>query len=102
MLAVQSVCIILIFVMNVPSKLVLTCTVSGKTVTWTNKSIIAKKIAEHGSLDAFIKQFTCRGANKAAPSVRPVGILKPILERGVAIGNMTLQEYQEKFLTKTN
>lgn len=86
--------------MNVPSKLVLTCTVSGKTVTWTNKKIIAKKIAEHGSLDAFVKQFTCRGANKATPIERPVGIIKPILQRGVAIGNMTLQEYQETFLKK--
>ena len=49
---------------NIPSKLVLTCTVSGKVVTWTNKTIIANKIKQFGSLEDFIKQFTCRGANK--------------------------------------
>ena len=91
--------------MNIPSKLVLTCTVTGKVVTWTNKAIIQKKIEEFGSLDAFVKQFKCKGAgkdntNESVSSAKPIKVLKPILEEGVAIGKMTLKEYQDKYLEK--
>ena len=86
--------------MNVPNKLVLTCTVSGKTVTWTNKKIIAQKIQQYGSLEAFQAQFKCKGAVKKEP-VKKVGMLKPILQEGVAIGQMTKEEYNTKYVTKT-
>ena len=81
--------------MNVPNKLVLTCTVSGKTVTWTNKKIIAQKIQQYGSLEAFQAQFKCKGA------VKKVGMLKPILKEGVAIGQMSKEEYDAKYVTRT-
>ena len=86
--------------MNVPNKLVLTCTVSGKTVTWTNKKIIAQKIQQYGSLEAFQAQFKCEGASKKEP-VKKVGMLKPILKEGVAIGQMSKEEYDAKYVTRT-
>lgn len=83
-----------------PSKVILTCTVSGKTVTWTNKKIIQKKIDQFGSLEAFVAQFKCKGAVKKK-TVRAV-ILKPVLEEGVKIGAMSLSEYQAKYMSTTH
>jgi hypothetical protein len=87
-----------------PSKVILTCTISGKQVTWTNKSIIQKKIDEFGSLEAFQAQFKCKGAQKgtgtiAAQVTKPVSI-KKICEDGVAIGKLTPEEYKEKYIVK--
>lgn len=53
---------------NIPSKLILTCRITGKQVTWTNKTIIAAKIAQYGSLEAFMAQYTSRGASHKAPA----------------------------------
>lgn len=85
--------------MNVPNKLILTCTVTGKTVTWTNKKIIQKKIEQYGSLEAFQAQFKCKGANKK-DKPKPIKMLKPILEQGVALGKMSSKEYQEAYTQK--
>lgn len=86
--------------MTIPNKLHLTCTVTGKTVVWTNKKIIQKKIEQYGSLDAFVAQFKCKGANKKE-KVKKVGMLKPILQEGAAMGKMTHKEYHDKYVTKT-
>jgi len=58
------------------TKLVLTCSVTGKSVTWYNKSIIAKKIAEAGSLELLQNNFVSREGKKvqrarAQPAVAP-------------------------------
>lgn len=86
--------------MTIPNKLHLTCTVTGKTVVWTNKKIIQKKIEQYGSLDAFVAQFKCKGANKKE-KVKKVGMLKPILQEGAAMGKMTPEEYHAKYVTRT-
>ncbi len=86
--------------MNVPNKIILTCTITGKTVTWTNKKIIQKKIEQYGSLEAFQAQFTCKGAKKKEKKPSAVAI-KPILQQGVAMGKMTHKEYHDKYVTKT-
>ncbi len=86
--------------MTIPNKLVLTCTVTGKKVTWTNKAIIAKKVQQFGSLDAFVAQFKCKGVNKKVKP-KPIVALKPILQQGVAMGKMSQEEYRNKYVTKT-
>jgi hypothetical protein len=86
--------------MTIPNKLVLTCTITGKKVTWTNKKIIQKKIEQYGSLDAFVAQFKCKGANKKE-KVKKVGMLKPVLLQGVEMGKMTPEEYHNKYVVKT-
>jgi hypothetical protein len=86
--------------MTIPNKLVLTCTITGKTVTWTNKKIIQKKIEQYGSLEAFQAQFKCKGANKKE-KVQKVGMLKPILQEGAAMGKMSAEEYHTKYVTRT-
>ena len=78
---------------NIPSKLTLTCTVSGKVVVWTNKNIIANKIKQFGSLDAFIKQFTCRGFNKVANN----NITKAVNNK-VAISKQTLTDFNNNII----
>ena len=86
--------------MNVPNKIILTCTITGKKVTWTNKAIIAKKIQQYGSLEAFQAQFKCKGANKK-DKPKPIVALKPVLVEGVAMGKMSEEEYRNKYVTKT-
>jgi hypothetical protein len=83
-----------------PNKVVLTCIVSGKTVTWTNRSIIQKKIDQFGSLEAFQAQFTCKGAVKKQKDPAAV-IIKPILVEGVKMGKMSAEEYNAKYVTRT-
>lgn len=51
-----------------PSKLELTCTVTGKKTVWLNKAIIQKKIDEFGSLEAFVAQYVSKGARKPTSS----------------------------------
>ena len=87
--------------MNVPNKIVLTCTITGKKVTWTNKAIIAKKIQQYGSLEAFQSQFTSKGAKKKE-RVKKVGMLKPILQEGVQMGKLSPEEYQSKYITRVH
>ena len=81
-----------------PNKVVLTCIISGKTVTWTNKKIIQKKIDQFGSLETFMAQFTCKGAKKKEKKVG--NVLKPVLEEGVKMGQMTPEEYHTKYVQK--
>ena len=83
-----------------PNKVILTCTLTGKTVTWTNRSIIQKKIDQFGSLEAFQAQYTSKGATKKEKEPSAV-VIKPILMQGVALGKMTAEEYQNKYVTKT-
>lgn len=85
-----------------PSKVILTCTVTGKTVTWTNKKIIQKKIDQFGSLEAFVAQFKCKGAAKKKTTTVRAVVIKPILEEGVKIGAMSLSEYQAKYMSTTH
>ena len=84
-----------------PNKVVLTCTVSGKTVTWTNKKIIQKKIDQFGSLEAFVSQFKCKEAGKKSTAKKIGVVLKPVLEEGVKMGKMTQKEYNDKYVTTT-
>ena len=86
--------------MNIPNKVILTCTITGKKVTWTNKKIIQKKIEQFGTLEAFQAQFKCKGAEKKE-RVKKVGMLKPILVEGVQMGKMSQEEYRNKYVTKT-
>ena len=86
--------------MNVPNKIILTCTITGKTVTWTNKKIIQKKIEQYGSLEAFQAQFTCKGAKKKEKKPSAVAI-KPILQQGVEMGKMSQEEYNAKYVDRT-
>lgn len=83
----------------IPNKLVLTCTKTGKVVTWTNKKIIAKKIEEFGSLEAFVNQFTCRGADKV---IAAGGTFTPpapkALSEEESIGKMSLKDYTTKYI----
>jgi hypothetical protein len=84
-----------------PNKVVLTCNVTGKTVTWTNKSIIQKKIDQYGSLETFMSKYTSKGAGKKS-TVKKVGVvLKPVLEEGVKMGKMSQKEYNDKYVTTT-
>lgn len=81
-----------------PNKVVLTCNVTGKSVTWTNRSIIQKKIDQFGSLEAFSAQFTCKGAKKKEKQPSAV-VIKPILVQGVEMGKMSKEEYTTKYVT---
>ena len=106
---------------NIPNKLILTCNVTGKVVTWTNKTIIAAKIAKHGSLEAFLSAYVSKGAGKistdtnmdqrtkrksetkaeAAHSFNSKSkIVKPILEQGVALGKLSQEEYITRYVTR--
>ena len=78
-----------------PNKITLTCSVSGKTVVWTNKKIIQAKIDQFGSLEAFMAQYQSKGAGKAV-KVKDQ-IIKPILEQGVVLGKMSTKEYSNKY-----
>jgi hypothetical protein len=95
---------------NIPNKLILTCNITGKQVTWTNKTIIASKIAKHGSLQAFLSSYVSKGAGKVSTGMKKVKqtkeqsvesfkvpggkIIKPILEQGVKLGEMTEADYK--------
>lgn len=82
-----------------PGKLVLTCTLTGKVVTWTNKKIIQKKIDEFGSLEAFVNQFTCRGAGKVPTAAGKVTPRAPkALSEEERIGKMSLKDYTTKYV----
>ena len=83
-----------------PNKVVLTCNITGKTVTWTNKKIIQAKIDQHGSLEAFMSQYKSKGAKKEASTAKPIKLLKPILEEGVAMGKLSPEEYHSKYIQK--
>ena len=78
-----------------PNKVVLTCIISGKVTTWTNRKIIQAKIDKHGSLEAFMAQYTAKGAGKT-PKVK-ASFMKPILQAGVALGKMSSEEYATKY-----
>lgn len=78
-----------------PNKVTLTCTITGKQTVWTNKKIIQAKIDQFGSLEAFMAQYTARGAGKT-PKVK-ASFIKPILQKGVELGKMSSQEYAEKY-----
>jgi hypothetical protein len=88
--------------MNTPNKITLTCNVTGKVVTWTNKHIIAKKIQQHGSLEAFQAAYVSKGSKKSDSVTKEVFVqLKPIFEQGVALGKMTPEEYKARYITRT-
>ena len=86
-----------------PSKVTLTCTLTGKTVVWTNKAILQKKIDQFGSLEAFQAQFKCRGANKPSKSKNNEHVvkLKPVMEQGVRLGKMSKDDYQAQYVNRT-
>lgn len=84
-----------------PNKVILTCTVTGKQTTWTNKQIIQKKIDQFGSLEAFMAQYVSKGANKTvAQKVQEPKMMKKIFEQGVMLGKMTQEEYNAQYVTK--
>jgi len=78
-----------------PNKVTLTCTITGKTVTWTNRSIIQKKIDQFGSLEAFQAQYTAKGAQKKVKV--KAQFIKPLLVQGAALSKMTSEEYAAKY-----
>jgi hypothetical protein len=95
---------------NIPNKLILTCNISGKVCTWTNKSIIQKHINKHGSLEAFLSSYVSKGAGKVSTNMdkkksetkeqaaasfnTKAKIVKPILEQGIKLGKMTEADYK--------
>jgi hypothetical protein len=89
---------------STPNKVTLTCNVTGKVVTWTNKQIIAKKIQQYGSLEAFQAAYVSKGSSKKSDSVaKEVYVqLKPIFEQGVALGKLTQEEYAARYITRTH
>ena len=78
-----------------PNKVTLPCTIPGKVTPWTNRKIIQAKIDQHGSLEAFMAQYTAKGAGKT-PKVK-ASFMKPILQAGVELGKMTSEEYAAKY-----
>lgn len=81
-----------------PSKVTLTCKVTGKQVTWLNRYLIQKAIDKHGSLEALQANFVSRegkSGNKT-PEVK-TKIIEPILKQGVklisTITDLALKEY---------
>ena len=96
--------------LDTPSSVTLTCNISGKVVTWTNKTIIAKKIEQYGSLEAFASHYVSKGVknqnNKIVKTKQtkqqsvesfnlPSGkIVRPILEQGIKLGKMTEEDYK--------
>lgn len=96
--------------LDTPSSVTLICNISGKVVTWTNKTIIAKKIEQYGSLEAFASQYVSKGVknqtNKIVKTKQtkqqsvesfnlPGGkIVRPILEQGIKLGKMTEEDYK--------
>lgn len=100
---------------NIPNKLILTCNVTGKVVTWTNKAIIANKIAKHGSLQAFLSSYVSKGAGKVSTDMKKkpetkaeaaasfntkAKFIKPILEQGIKLGKMSKDEYITRYVTR--
>lgn len=83
-----------------PNKVILTCNVTGKTVTWTNKKIIQQKIDKYGSLETFMSKYTSKGSKKKNKTEKVGKVLKPVLEEGVKIGKMSSEEYHTKYVTK--
>ena len=93
----------------------LTCNVTGKVVTWTNKTIIQKHINKHGSLEAFQKAYVSRGAVKK-PTVKSallrdgeVDLMKSILEEGVKLAptglstkHLTAEQYAAHYKQKVD
>jgi flagellar hook assembly protein FlgD len=96
--------------LDTPSSVTLTCNISGKVVTWTNKTIIAKKIEQYGSLEAFASQYVSKGVKnqtnkivkkketkeQSVESFKVPGgkIVRPILEQGIKLGKMTPEDYK--------
>ena len=95
--------------------IILTCNVTGKTVKWSNQSIIDTKIKEYGSLEAFQKAYVSRGANKK-PKVKSallrdgeVDLMKSILEEGVKLAppglstkHLTAEQYAAHYQKKVD
>lgn len=69
-----------------PNKVVLTCTVTGKQVTWTNRKIIQAKIDKFGSLEAFQAQYKGKGAGHGEKSERPSRTESPVAEVSTEMG----------------
>jgi hypothetical protein len=92
----------------------LTCTVTGKTVKWSNQKIIDAKIAEYGSLEAFRAQYVSKGATKktsttpttkaksqlSVPRDGEVGAMKAIMNDGLKLGKMTSKDYYDMYEKK--
>ena len=76
-----------------PSTLTLVCPVTGKTIVWTNKTIINAKIAEAGGLDNFRKNYISREgkrllkAKSIQTQVTTAPVMKEILEQGAKIAD---------------
>lgn len=80
---------------DMPSKLELTCTVTGVKKVWTVKACMLKAVQKFGSLEAFMAQYTAKGAGKT-PKVK-ASFMKPILQAGVEMGKMSSEEYAAKY-----
>jgi len=81
-----------------PNKVILTCKVTGKSVTWLNRSLIQKAIDKHGSLEQFQANFISReGKSQNKKPVVKAQIIKPILEQGIKLADQiidpALKEY---------
>ena len=95
--------------------IILTCNVTGKTVKWSNQSIIDAKIKQYGSEEAFRKAFVCRGAVKK-PKVKSmllrdgeVDLMKSILEEGIKLAppglstkHLTAEQYAAHYQKKVD
>lgn len=90
---------------DMPKKLELTCTVTGKKTIWTVKDCMLKAALKAGSLDAFVKGYVSReGKAQGKPATTKTikekvkSTLKPMLEEGVSMGKMSKKEYDEKYV----
>lgn len=73
---------------DMPKKLELTCQVTGKKTIWLNRECMLKAALKHGSLDAFVKQYKSRGADKSTPNVEP-NLITPVVTQKNTKGEPT-------------
>jgi hypothetical protein len=95
--------------------IILTCNVTGKTVKWSNQSIIDAKIKQYGSEEAFRVAYVYKGANKKAKVKSTllrdgeVDLMKSICEEGVKLApsglstkHLTAEQYAAHYQKKVD
>jgi len=94
---------------NFTLPLKLTCTVSGKIVTYTSEDYVKKKLEKYGgSLERLRKEFVCRDAKlaekEAIKKVTPTPVITSIAENGaeIRIGDDTPVQPQHREVWKVS
>jgi hypothetical protein len=85
----------------------LTCTVTGKQVTWSNKTIIDAKIKQYGSLEAFRAAYVSKGAKRRITSNKITlpkddgsTVMESVLNDGLKLGRMSREDYHNMYAAK--